>query len=590
MQNKIHLLSPDLINKIAAGEVVERPASIVKELLENSIDAESKKITLRVEKGGINYIEVSDDGIGMNEIDAKLALVQHSTSKIKTVSDLKHIFTLGFRGEALASISSIAQTIIHTKTASEDPVQVTQDNGKIEAARANARQEGTTVIVKNIFQKIPARKKFLKSEVSEYKNILTTFLKIAIPHYSIAFDFFHNAKLVYSLSASRDLEERIIQVHPQLKGNLLPLYFSDIGFNISGFIGHPRLNRRDSSLQYVFINSRSVTEPTITKAVKTGFGTNLMYNQYPVYFLTIQIDPERVDVNVHPRKSEVRFDNPQEIFRIVYKTVRTSLESSLQNELKQRFSEQREASNIKVKISSTGKDPLPDLFSNPNKIKGSTQRSIEFTRKILKTQPDPIDVEEYAKIDVTILQVFRTYLIAEINDELLIIDQHAAAERITFEKLLRQYKDQENMPSQSLLIPEDITVSKEEILKLVENKALLKKFGFEVEIKGGKVRITALPEGIYNQNYREAFMEILADIGDDNGDPDKEDSKTLHKLISTLACHSSIRAGQKLNEFQAKQLVSDLLKCNQPYSCPHGRPIIWTIKKNELEKNFKRKL
>ncbi|HRP51650.1 MAG TPA: DNA mismatch repair endonuclease MutL [Candidatus Dojkabacteria bacterium] len=592
MTNTIKLLSPDLINKIAAGEVVERPASIVKELIENSIDAGADKIILKIENGGINYIEVVDNGTGMSEEDAKLALVQHATSKIHSVDDLKNIYTLGFRGEALASISSVSKLKIHTKSSKEKPIIASTNGERIIVAPGDARNQGTTVIVENIFDQIPARRKFLKSELTEYKNILNTFTKIVLPHYQIGFEFYNNSKLVHSLPKVDTLEKRILQIHPNLIEKLIPLSFDDKGLRISGFVGHPVFNRRDSSIQYIFVNNRSVMDPVIAKAVKSGFGTNLMHNQYPIYFINIKIDEEKVDVNVHPRKNEIRFDNTKEIFRVVHNSVRNALEKYLKEETFSRFHTEKTDTNIDTnQFNQSEKSREAHSAQNFKTVISSqnTQTSISFTRNILLASNNISQEPELFEIESEILQIFNTYLVIQNGDSVQFIDQHAADERINFEKIEKRFKEESTLPSQKLLLPEILNISKSEQLMLLENKDLLYKLGFEFKIKGNKTELTSIPEGVYSNNNDKIFSEILASLDESSDTVDKEENSVLKKLIATIACHSSIRAGQKLDNYQARQIFRELLKCSQPYSCPHGRPIIWIINKSDLEKNFKRK-
>lgn len=607
----IRLLSPDLINKIAAGEVVERPASIVKELMENSLDAKAKNITVKVEQGGVNFIEITDDGIGMNEQNAKLAFVQHATSKIYSENDLKKVNTLGFRGEALPSISSIASTTIHTKTASGEPVSVSVEGDRITLKAGSGRNTGTTVTVKNIFQKIPARKKFLKSENVEYKHILAIFTKIALIHFDVSFSLYHNNKQIYDLRAAKTFEERIIMLFPTTESKLIPISFSDKSIQISGFIGHPSINRKDKLFQHIFVNSRAITEPVISQAIKTGFGTNLMHNQNPVYFMIIDIDPERVDVNVHPRKNELRFDNSQEIFKIVYNSVRKSLEKFLQTELKDRFSSsknteleppginrspstpntEKKNQHDLTKISVNKNRPISrsDSLYNPRKQSIKSNMGIDFTKNILTQTQELSSFLETEEITINnALQVFNTYLIVENNNQLYIIDQHAAAERINFEKIKARFEKHKILPAQKLLIPEQIDISKQEQLNLLDHKTQLSTLGFELELKNNKVILKSVPEIITTKNPQKYFGEILASLNEFNKVTHKEEISLLNNMIATIACHSSIRAGQKLDDFQTKTLIRDLLQCDQPYSCPHGRPIIWIITQNELEKNFKR--
>ncbi len=587
MTSHIRLLHPELISKIAAGEVVERPASVVKELVENSIDSGADEIKIYIERGGINYIEVQDNGSGMDKEDAKLSLVQHATSKIQNIKDLTNILTLGFRGEALASISSIAETIIYTKSDSSVPIQVSKKDDRIELTEATARSKGTSIIVKNIFQKIPARKKFLRSESTEYKYILNLFIKIALINFNISFELHHNHRKVYTLHRRNTWKERIKDIYPNLDGFLIPVSFEEKKIILEGFIGHPSLNRSDNSLQFIFVNKRPINDSFIIKAAKVGFGTNLMQHQSPVFFINLQIDPEIVDVNVHPRKTEVRFDNPREIFQIITKTFRNSLEKTLREELKVRFNS-NQGDNVMAPNLLTDSKVYKGI-STATKTHKSSDMGLDFTRNLL--QPilahESSQHEEYDTLDFQVIQIMKTYILTESKNELLIIDQHAAAERISYERIMSDFEKKTNLPNQELLLPESIFLSEEDKIKLNSSSKELRRIGFEFSIQDNYFKITAVPEILANKNFTQALQEILETIKDYST---KEETPIVWKFMATLACHGSIRAGEKISTEQAKHLVNNLLKCKQPYSCPHGRPIIWALSKNELEKKFKRKV
>lgn len=579
---KIKLLPPDLINKIAAGEVVERPSSVVKELLENSIDAGATEIKVTIEKGGINLIEVSDNGSGMSEDDAKLAFVQHATSKILTEKDLANITSLGFRGEALASINSVARTNIITKTKEGEGISVSSENDRIIAKPSAGINTGTKVTVLNIFEKIPARRKFLKSESSEYRKIIEVFIKTALINPGISFQLIHNKKESYNLAKASSFHERIIQVFKEYESDLIELFFSDPSIKVEGYISHPSGNRKDKKRQFLFINNRPINNPLIAQAIKSGYGTNLMTQEQPVFFVKITLPTDQLDVNVHPRKDEVRFTNEQLVFKIVFKAVRKALETLLSSE-------------ITTKISPAfpqvaGKENYKSLENRTNNFpkerKASVGDSIEFTRSLLAPK-DNVNEDLYTD-ELEVLQVFDTYIITEQNHNLLIIDQHAAAERITFEKIYKKFMDEKKLPSQKLLLPEEINLHESEIARLKSLKTRLESFGFEYSLKSNSISILAVPDILNGKDIKRTFMEILEEIDDKS--LAKEEISFLNKVISSIACHTSIRAGVGITTLQAKKIVEDLLKCNQPYSCPHGRPIIWSLTNNELEKQFKRKL
>lgn len=601
--NSIRLLSPNLINKIAAGEVVERPASIIKELVENSIDAKAKHISIKVEKGGINLIEVADDGVGMNTQDAKLAFIQHATSKIYSDKDLKSIFTLGFRGEALASISSIASIKLHTKTNTDDPVLILIENEQILTKAGPGRNRGTSIIVQDVFSKIPARKKFLKSDNVEFKHILSTFLKLALINNKIGFKLYNNNKSIYDLQPREELEQRILDIYPNLKDKLINISYSDKSMKLSGFIGHPSMNRKDKQQQYIFVNSRPINDIAISQAIKTGYGTNLMHNQHPVYLIALEIDPEKIDVNIHPRKNEIRFDDTQQIFRTIFNSVRIALEKRLSSELKERFKVNDKESLIpSTVVTNDTKATIQERsLKKPSYLNKKTELSIPspniltkdkgigFTKALLNQTQEIFDKAQIAPLFTKALQVFNTYIITEIKNQVYIVDQHAADERINYEKTKSRFQKHKTLPSQRLLIPEQIQIEKVDYASLLENKSMLFKLGFEFDLKSNHLILNSIPEMIISKKPTDYFQEILISLGEYGKIIDKEENKLINKMIATIACHSSIRAGQELEDFQIRTLLTNLLECKQPYSCPHGRPVIWVLTKDELEKNFKRK-
>ena len=588
--NEIRLLSPTLINKIAAGEVVERPASIVKELIENSIDASASEITIKIEHGGLNYIEVIDNGIGMNETNAKLAFVQHATSKLNTEKDLSNILTMGFRGEALASISSVAESSIHTKSAKSEPINVYTENEHIRSHIGDSRNIGTTVVIKNIFSKIPARRKFLKSENTEYKYILDTFTKLALINHKIAFKLIHNEKLIYDLEISEDFETRISLIYPETRNFLIPLTFIDKDIEISGYIGHPSINRKDKNRQYIYVNSRPIQDYALVQAVKSGFGTNLMTNQQPVFFLTMNVNPKSIDVNVHPRKLEIRFEDPQSIFRIIQSSVRKTLEKSLQVEFKNRLSREPQS------VGRTGTSSVTPTERHDYKPTHMHPRSddyntvMNFSKKIIDLS-NSINVSQDISNSESLkfLQILKTYLLIEKDQKLLIIDQHAADERINYEKIFNQFNKNKKLPSQQLLIHEELRIDEIQRLELLKHSKNLKQMGFDFILKSNKLVITAVPELLSGKNPAKYFNEILEEFTENKSNKATE-TTFIKRVMSTMACHSSIRAGQELSEFHAEKILNNLLKCENPYSCPHGRPIIWELTKNDIEKYFKRRV
>lgn len=586
MDSKIKILDKDIINKIAAGEVVERPNSILKELLENSIDAKATDITVKVYKGGIEEISVIDNGVGMNNKDLKLAFHQHATSKVLTEDDLYNITTLGFRGEALPSIASISEVKIHSYNNTNKPVEGIF-NSKDQIIKTGAgRVQGTTTTVNKIFQDIPVRRKFLKSELTEYRHILNTFEEIALGNPHISFKLFKEDKLIHDLSKTDSFKQRILQLFPNIqKDNLKELFFDGPTIKIGGFILLPN-NQNKNTLQYIFINGRFIKNHILHKAIKEGFETTLMHNEQPSYFLFMKVNPDIVDVNVHPRKLEVRFYNPNEMFKIVKSTVSTALSKGIQKNFQTSFN------NINTKFKQ------PSIKTSLN----FTQQLLENTNYIVKNKNTP-QLQDFKHISFTevanihdeepindFLQIFNTYILIEKDDKVLVIDQHAAAERINFEKISNQIEKENKIDIQPLLITENITLTQSNSILLRENEELFKKLGFEFKnFKTNSVELTTIPSLLEHNDVQEVIYKMLEDIKDSETVEYSQKWKELStKLISTIACHSSIRAGQKLHKETIIGLIRDLFNCKLPYSCPHGRPFYFEIKKEELEKRFKR--
>jgi len=576
--SKIQVLSKDLINKIAAGEVVERPASVAKELLENAIDAGASEITVNIEDGGLKKIQVIDNGSGMDENDSQMALMQHATSKISTEKDLESIYTLGFRGEALASISSVSNTTIHTFDGSQNPWLVSIKNEQISVELAPGREKGTTVTVNNIFSNIPARRKFLKSAQTEYKYILNIFSATALANPKVGFKLFKDGRLEFLLKKNDSLLSRITSTFPSLKNSdLIEILYDSPKIKINGYICHPSKARQDSSMQFTFVNGRYVKDNLISKAVREGFSSTLMNNNYPSYFINIQVDTKSIDVNIHPRKMEVRFDDPASIFN----SVKTAVNKSLQNALKRDF------------IQKVGCDTDNITRNYSNYIGRPTVKDgIEFTKNLLSFDLNEQSSSVEKPISSTLnnpFQAFDTYIIFEKEGKLLIVDQHAADERVNYERLQKNFNAGVSFEPLDLLIPIEFQLSKSEISNATTKTEYLKSLGFNFKFSQSKIIFMAIPQLLKQDFTVQVFSEILQNIEDGiklKGTAEKKENK----LIATMACHSSIRAGQKLQSQEMQQLIINLFNCDMPYSCPHGRPIIWELSKYELEKNFKRKI
>lgn len=596
--NKIIELPQNLVNKIAAGEVIERPASVIKELIENSIDAKSDKIEIEVEEGGIKSLAIYDNGQGMNEKNALKCFKLHTTSKISSENDLDNILTLGFRGEALASICAVSEVMIHTKDTSTKSTKLIIENSELKSTSHEARSQGTTIIVQDVFRHLPARKKFLKTAKTEYRHILNIVNKFALIHPEISFKLTHNTKTTLDLKKTEDPKERITDVLANIQPeDLITLDIITPQFNINGYIIHPSKLSSDRNKQFLYINTRAISDNSLNKAIKDGYGTSIPYEKQPAYILNIELDPSEIDVNIHPRKAEVKISNISDIFRALKINVNQAISRNSQDQLMKKLGreEQPEYSQTEseytpspgtkknqenfsytYKSPSVSKNSISDLKPKDT-YNNEIKQSLDFTQSLLE-----LDSTETK----TGFQVFETYIIIQNKDTLEIIDQHAADERVNYEKTLDKLNKDNLIERQDLLLPITQEVSKEDIEIIKDNLDSLKSIGLDIDIFGETtIKINSIPQFSREVNYKDLLAEIIQNFRD-KGDINREDLN--HRLAASIACHGSIRAGKKLTQFEINKLISDLFKCEIPYSCPHGRPIIWTLNKNEIEKKFER--
>ncbi|HLD03770.1 MAG TPA: hypothetical protein VJC17_03280, partial [Candidatus Dojkabacteria bacterium] len=423
---------------------------------------------------------------------------------------------------------------------------------------------------------------------TEYKYVLETFTALALAKPPIGFQLIKDGKTLYHLAGVKSYAERITQLYPQEKaGLLLPVNYSDSELLITGLIGHPSLAKNYTQPQYIFLNERPIKDNLLGKAVKDGYSTTLMKGMSPVFFIYLALKTDLFDINVHPRKSQVKFYQPQKIFYAVKHSVAKALEKSLQQEfhakLTQDSSVYSAVTPIKTaKITNNVNEFQPEYFSGKSTGKGTIKKSLEFTRNLLEP------LQEVTQTDF--FQVFKTYLIIEKDKKLLIIDQHAADERVNFEKISQEFSGTQKISGTALLLPDILKLSQKEKLLMVENLKTLNKIGFVIEeYPGNDYALVEIPSILQGYNYSAALLEILHDL-DEMTNSREALSKALNNMISTIACHASIRAGDQLSPMVVQRLISNLFKCQLPYSCPHGRPIIWEISRSELEKQFKRKL
>jgi len=561
--NKISVLPEDLINKIAAGEVIERPASVVKELVENAIDAGATRVTIEIQGAGIKMIRVSDNGSGMSKEEIKIAVERHSTSKISKLDDLFNIVTLGFRGEALPSIASVSRFEILSKNHDEKAgSSLKMDGGKMIADEDAAAPEGTTVIVKNLFFNTPARKKFMKSEATELGHIGDIVSKYAIANPEIAFELASDGKVLLSSPGSGKLIDAIASIYGiDIAKELIEVDHDFKSGKVYGFISRPTTSRIDKTYENFFVNKRYIHNFLLNRALENAYRTLIPLNRYPVGILFVDIDPQKVDVNVHPSKREIKFDNNQEVMNAVQKAAETALKNII-NKRSEPFSQ-----------SSPGWQPgMADvLFPTQNDMLPQTR----FEAELIVSDIQPL---------MPICQFKDTYLICMDGNDLVVIDQHAAHERILYDKLSRGESAKHKQP---LLIPETIELNAKDAIILKDNLEQLSSLGFDLEEFGtNSYIIRAVPHMAVKAGIKQMIIDIISEMRELGRSVRVEEKKeNIRKLI---ACHSAIKAGDKLNREEMDQLIKDLYVTDNPLTCPHGRPTMIKLTEEEFSKRFGR--
>lgn len=586
---KIQQLSEDLINKIAAGEVIDRPSAIVKELVENSIDAGATKIEIKV-SNGTRDIRVADNGCGIDENDIHLAFKKHATSKIKTVDDLWNISSLGFRGEALASIVAVAKVTCTTKTkTAQDATKAIGSDSIIETEKVGAGL-GTIFDIKDLFFNTPARLKFLKSEKTEFAYIQELIQAIALSNPEIAFELFNNDKSVLKTTGTGDIFAAVYELFGiSAKNNLVEINKSDLlsKIKITGICSTPDFTRPTKKNLYIFVNGRTVKCPVILKAIDTAYKRTLPIGKYPFVVLNMEIPFADVDVNVHPTKRELRYRNPNQIFNIIY----SAIDMAISN-ISYKKQEEKPSVSLDFLTKPSEEDFVANMSFSQSPLNITTQKSIYTQQPVQDTEyevttgyeligmPRKIEKEEVAPIKSTeiIGQYHDTYIMINNPDGLEIIDQHIAHERYLYEQLL-QNKDKN---SQILLIAEQINISPTEAELLNANKALMQKYGYDFEIKNGNIfTLQKVPAILTKVPQRELLANLLEDF-------QANVEEIEHKILTTTACKAAVKANTKLNIFQMKELIEQWQTTKNPHTCPHGRPISVVIPHKEIANFFLR--
>ncbi len=653
---QIALLSQETIDKIAAGEVIERPSSVVKELVENAIDAGSSAVTVEIKEGGISFIRISDNGCGIEREQIPLAFLRHSTSKIKSVEDLFTVTSLGFRGEALSSIAAVSQVELITKTNGD----FTGSRYLIEGSKEVSLEEigapdGTTFIIRNLFYNTPARKKFLKSAQTEGSYIHELMQRMILSHPDVAFKFIMNNQVKLQSSGNGNIKDIIYHLYGRdITKALLPIAHESELFKVSGFIGKPMISRGNRGYELYFVNGRFIRSQILSKSIEDAFKPFLMQHQYPFTVLYFEIDSSLLDVNVHPTKMELRFSNQQELYREVQSILSAALvhrdiipevpvDTPKKNEMEvpkiekvmpepfeqKRLEEIRKAvrkdSPYEIKypvsrpmgtgsVSSAAQEKLLDTIKSmppedmmeeriqkeplPEQSKKEMEKELAKEAYVLREeetygaksegsyeQGSFLKEEEMAKQKI-IGQLFDTYWLVEYNDRLFIVDQHAAHEKVMYEKLKKQFEKKE-FTSQAISPPIVITLSMREAEVLERFKEQFTKLGFEIEHFGGaEYSICGVPGNLYRLNTRDVLIDMLDELTD--GISERATADVILDKIASMSCKAAVKGSQRLSLTEMEQLMKDLMKLDNPYNCPHGRPTIIAMSKYEIEKKFKR--
>ncbi len=591
MMPKIQLLDEQTIDQIAAGEVVERPASVVKELVENAIDAGATAIHVEIRDGGTTMIRVTDNGCGIDADQIPAAFCRHSTSKIRSLEDLAVIASLGFRGEALSSIASVAQVELITKTADT----MTGSRYLMEGGREISLDEigapnGTTFLVKNLFYNTPARKKFLKTPQTEASHIGDLMERIALSHPEISFQYENNGQARLHTSGNGQLLDVIYAVYGrEAAANVLEVKGDFDTFSVFGYVGKPTLSRGNRNYESYFINGRYIKSSVISKAIEDAYHGFLMQHRFPFAVLLLRVNGDLVDVNVHPNKMELRFSNGEEMYRQLSELIRQTLSH---RELIAEVSVNEEPGKGQDSARpAIDKKEIPEPFEEKRRAHAEgaaampAREPLRYNPPAQSEEMPPLLSEEARAAHRVIGQLFDTYWLVEYADRFYMIDQHAAHEKVLYEETMRNYHRKE-FTSQMVSPPILLTVSLQEEELLTRYLSDFEQLGFVIEPFGGKeYAVRAVPDNLYGLDGE----ELLKDIVDELGSVTEQDTPELvAEKIASMSCKAAVKGNQRLSRAEVDRLLDDLLKLENPYFCPHGRPVIVSMTKQEIEKKFKR--
>lgn len=620
----IQVLDQETINKIAAGEVIERPSSVVKELVENAIDAGATAVTIEIKDGGISFIRITDNGSGISKDDIPMAFLRHSTSKIKSIEDLMNVSSLGFRGEALSSIAAVSQVELITKTADDftGSRYVIEGGNEISLEEVGA-PDGTTFIVRNLFYNTPVRRKFLKTAATEAGYVNALIEHLSLSHPDISFRFINNNQNKLHTSGNMNLKDIIYGVYGRdITSNLMEISGKTQDVEITGFIGKPVICRGNRGYENYYINGRYIKSSIITKAIEEAYKGYIMPHNYPFTAIHFKINPSIMDVNVHPTKMELRFSKNEFVYRFVLETVkeclanrelaarvklpdskpyqaprieppRESFYNSTESSVKQKNVNENQTAGFIKNITDYTKMP-PTRLPEPFEIKRSDEM-IKEDKKIYEAEKkqeaeqlsmfDTPLMSEKAKADYRIIgQLFETYWLIEYEDKFYMMDQHAAHEKILYERFMNHLKVKD-MDTQMIMPPVIIELNMQQEDAYKRNKQAFSRLGFEIEEFGGNAyKVNGLPAGLPNINLKQMLIDMIDGLTDDNS----TDLDIITERVATMSCKAAVKGNNKLSFEEAKELIEELMQAENPYNCPHGRPTLIVMSKYEVERKFKR--
>ena len=573
----IVLLDDLTINQIAAGEVIEGPASVVKELVENAIDANSTRIEIEVKNGGKTFIRVSDNGKGIDYDDIDIAFERHATSKIRSSQDLSKVLTMGFRGEALASIASISEvTLSSKKENSNQGYTYTVKGNKKGIIEECQCQNGTNIVVKDLFYNVPVRYKFLKNDNSEFQKIKKVVIRLSLANLNISFKLINEGKLVLKTSGNTKMQDAVYELFGKdIARNLIEVNFSYQNMEIKGVVGNSRIEMPYRKNEIFFVNNRSVENEILSNGVEQAFKGALKIGKFPFAILNLEISPQLIDMNIHPTKKEIKFQNEEDVFKTVYQAVKEAL-------LKEEFlgkDETRNSEEIRQEYVQKQESYLPANYLLKRIQKSKEEKSLEIKPQIVNTK----NKLDYKLIGV----VFKTFIIIEINEELYFIDQHAAHERVLYEQVKDSYNSGKKPETQMLILPTVLPLKPAEIELIKDNIEIFEKVGFQIEDFGNNtIKISGVPSIAYNLDSTTIFQDTLKELTSFARTTKQE---IENKFIATVACKAAVKAGMVLTQKEIDTLIQELWSLPNPYTCPHGRPTTIKYEKEELEKMKLRK-